>query len=73
MSIVKKSFHIPDMHCSACVMKLESLEDVLPGVKMVQASYHKQSMLVEYDDRLLDETLIRDAIQALGYTVEEDR
>ncbi len=69
MKIVKKSFHIPDMHCSACVMKLESLEDVLPGVKMVQASYHKQSMLVEYDDKLIDETAIRDAIREMGYSV----
>ena len=69
MNIVSKTFHIPDMHCSACVMKLESLEDVLLGVKMVQASYHKQSMLVEYDDRLLDETAIRDAIREMGYSV----
>lgn len=69
MSMIKKTFHIPDMHCSACVVKLEGLEDDLPGVKMVQASYHNQSMLVEYDDRLLDETLIRDVIRKMGYTV----
>ena len=59
------------MHCSACVMKLESLEDVLPGVKMVQASYHKQNVLVEFDDSMLDETAIREAIRELGYTVED--
>jgi len=71
MSIVKKTFQIPDMHCSACVMKLESLEDDLPGVIMVQASYLKQSMQVEYDDRKVREGEIRKAIQGLGYTVED--
>ena len=71
MSIVKKTFRIPDMHCSACVMKLESLEDVLPGVKMVQASYHKQNVLVEYDDGKVSVEEIRKAIDELGYTVED--
>ncbi|HSM23248.1 MAG TPA: heavy-metal-associated domain-containing protein [Anaerolineaceae bacterium] len=71
MSIVKIVFKIPDMHCSACVMKLECLEDDLPGVRMVKASYQKQSMLVEYDDSNVSEEEIRNAIQGLGYTVEK--
>jgi copper chaperone CopZ len=71
MSVLKKTFRIPDMHCSACVMKLESLEDDLPGVRMVQASYQKQSMLVEYDDSKVSDGEIRKAIQGLGYTVED--
>jgi len=71
MSIVKKTFRIPDMHCSACVMKLENLEDDLQGVIMVQASYLKQSMQVEYDDRMVSEGEIRKAIQGLGYMVED--
>lgn len=56
------------MHCSACVMKLEGLEDDLQGVMMVQASYQKQNMLVEYDDSKVSEGEIRKAIQRLGYT-----
>jgi len=71
MSTVKKTFRIPDMHCSACVMKLEGLEDDLPGVRMVQASYQKQSLLVEFDDSKVSEEEIRKAIQGLGYTVED--
>jgi len=71
MSVLKKTFRIPDMHCSACVMKLESLEDDMPGVIMVQASYQKQSMLVEYDDSKVSDGEIRKAIQGLGYTVED--
>ncbi|PKO08382.1 MAG: copper resistance protein CopZ [Chloroflexi bacterium HGW-Chloroflexi-2] len=71
MSIIKKTFRIPDMHCSACVMKLEGLEDDLPGVKRAEASYQKQSMLVEYDDSKVSEEEIRKAIDELGYTVED--
>jgi len=70
MSVVKKTFRIPDMHCSACVMKLEGLEDDLPGVKMVEASYQKQSLQIEYDDNQVSEAEIRKAIQQLGYSVE---
>jgi len=65
------NYRIPDMHCSACVMKLEGLEDDLPGVRMVQASYQKQSMLVEYDEGKVNEEEIRKAIRELGYTVED--
>ena len=71
MSKVKKTFRIPDMHCSACVMKLEGLEDDLPGVLMVEGSYQKQSLLVEYDDDKVNEGDIRKAVEELGYTVED--
>lgn len=71
MSTIKKSFHITDMHCSACMMKLEGLEDDLPGVIMAQASYLKQSLLVEYDSHQLDEITLRKAIQTLGYTIQD--
>lgn len=70
MSIMKKTFHIPDMHCSACVMKLEGLEDDLPGVRMVQASYQKQSMLVEFEDSKIGIEDIQKAVEKLGYTVK---
>lgn len=71
MSTIKKTFRIPDMHCSACVMKLEGLEDDLQGVEMAQGSYQKQTLMVEYDDNLVAEEEIRKAIQGLGYKVED--
>jgi copper chaperone CopZ len=70
MSIVKKTFCIPDMHCSACVMKLEGLEDELPGVLLVEGSYHKRTLVVEYDDNMVEEVAIRSTIQGFGYTVD---
>ena len=65
--MIKKSFRVPDMHCPACVMRLESIEDLLPGIIHVTASYHKQQMEVAYDEALVDETQIIAAVKQLGY------
>jgi len=43
--MIKRTFNIPDMTCSNCAMKLESLEDSLEGVKEINASYHKRQMV----------------------------
>ena len=48
--MVKQVFRVTDMHCSNCVMRIEGLEDDLPGVQRVRASYKKQQVEVEYDE-----------------------
>ena len=65
--MIKKTFRVPDMHCSACVMRLEGIEDELPGVKRVDASYHKQQMTVEYDENQVQLELIIGEIKKKGY------
>jgi copper chaperone CopZ len=67
--MLKDIFRIPDMECPSCAMRLEGLEDDLPGVKRVRASYVKQQMEVEYDETRLTPADIVAAIQRLGYTV----
>jgi copper chaperone CopZ len=67
--MAKQVFRVLDMHCTNCVMTIEGLEDDLPGVKSVRASYQKATVEVEYDEKRLTEAKIRDAIGALGYTV----
>ena len=56
------------MTCSACAMKLESLEDTLDGVKEINASYHKLQMTVEYNEAKLTEDQIIAAVKKKGYT-----
>jgi copper chaperone CopZ len=66
--MLKKTFRVIDMHCSNCAMKIESLEDDLPGVKTVSASYQKGQVVVEFDElRLTIEDIIH-AIKKQGYT-----
>jgi copper chaperone len=68
--MIKKTYKIPDMHCSNCAMKLESIEDDLPGIREINASYHKQLMIVEFDEAQVSETQILVAIAKKGYQAE---
>ena len=66
--MIKKTFNVPDMHCSNCSMKLESIEDELDGIKEINASYHKQQMIVEFDQTIVNEDQIIAAARKKGYT-----
>jgi copper chaperone CopZ len=68
--MIKKTYKIPDMHCSNCAMKLESIEDDLPGIREISASYHKQQMVVEFDEARVSEAQILAAVVKKGYHVE---
>ena len=65
--MLKQSFSVPDMHCSNCSMKLESIEDDFPAIKQINASYHKQQMIVEYDETKLTADEIIAAVKKKGY------
>jgi copper chaperone CopZ len=65
--MIKKTFKVPDMTCTNCAMKLESLEDTLDGVKEINASYHKLQMTVEYDESKLTDEQIIAAVKKKGY------
>lgn len=65
--MIKKTFKVPDMSCTNCALKLESLEDTLPGVKEINASYHKLQMTVEYDETKLTDEQIIVAVKKKGY------
>jgi copper chaperone CopZ len=65
--MIKKTFKVPDMSCTNCAMKLESLEDSLDGVKEVNASYHKLEMVIVYDESKLTDEQIIAAVRKKGY------
>jgi copper chaperone CopZ len=66
--MIKKTFRVEDMHCANCAMKIEALEDDLDGVKQIDASYHKQQMIIEYDETKLSDEQIILAVKKKGYT-----
>jgi copper chaperone CopZ len=65
----KKTYTITNMECPNCAMILESIEDKLPGIREINASYKKGEMMVEFDEALVSEAEILAAIQKKGYTV----
>lgn len=66
--MIKKTFQVSDMHCSNCVMKIEALEDDLPGIKSISASYQKGRMVVEFDETKISAEAIIAAVKKQGYT-----
>ncbi len=68
--MVKRIFHVKDMQCSSCVMHVESIEDDLPGIHRVKASYQKARMEVEYDETKVNEAQIIAAVKQKGYEAE---
>jgi copper chaperone CopZ len=69
--MVKKTYRVEGMHCSNCPMIVESIEDDLPGIKQVSASYQKGQMLVEFDETLVSEEEILSAVEKKGYHAEK--
>jgi copper chaperone CopZ len=66
--MLKKTLRISGMHCSNCAMMIESLEDDLPGIRSISASYTRSQVVVEFDESLLDIEAIIQAIRSKGYT-----
>ena len=69
----KITFQVEGMHCTNCAFKIEGLEDNYPDgwIKRIEASYHKNQVVVEFDEQnLLPEDLVA-AIEEQGYSVEK--
>jgi copper chaperone CopZ len=62
---------IKDIHCTNCVMRIEGLEDDLPGIKQISASYKKQQVAVQFDENLVGEKQIISALEELGYHLKD--
>ena len=67
---MKKIFKVPDMTCPNCAMHLEGLEDEVPGVQCITASYKKLTMEVEFDETKLTVEEIVLAANKIGYHPE---
>ncbi|MDD5415660.1 MAG: heavy-metal-associated domain-containing protein [Candidatus Daviesbacteria bacterium] len=66
--MTKKKFKIIGMHCTSCAMTIDmDLED-LPGVKMAQTNYARQTTEVEFDPKRATDSLILETIKKSGYT-----
>jgi copper chaperone len=70
---MKIILRVPDMHCPNCSMHLEGLEDEVPGIQKVVASYKKQTMEVEFDPAHLTVEQIIEAANAIGYHPEPEK
>ena len=68
--MVRKTFRVEDMHCANCAMLIESIEDDLPGVRRVSASYQKLQLVIEYDESKVTDDQIVEAVREKGYSAQ---
>ena len=63
--MVKKTYKVNGMHCTSCVMVVESdLEDI--GVKAA-CNYAKGTLMVEFDPKKISEKKIAETVAQSGY------
>ncbi len=68
--ILKKKLKIAGMHCNSCSMLIDFDLEELEGVRSVKTSYVKQVCEIEYDEELIKENQIIEAIAKTGYQVQ---
>jgi len=64
----KLVFKIDDIYCVNCAIRLQELEDSVPGVIQVDASYRKGSMTVQFDETMINADQIIAEVKKIGYT-----
>ncbi|MBI5222002.1 MAG: heavy metal translocating P-type ATPase [Candidatus Magasanikbacteria bacterium] len=63
----KQIYKIKGMHCASCATIIEKAVSKLPGVKLAQASFAAETLLVEFDETRLTPTDLRKAVADVGY------
>lgn len=71
MTIIQKVFRVEGMHCGSCAVSTGMILKNLKGVKSARADYDARSAEVEYDDAEVGLAQMNQALEGLGYRLEE--
>lgn len=69
--LVTRTLHVTGMTCDGCEAAIQDAVGKLPGVVAVEANHETSKTTVVYDTAAVSEQSIADAIEELGYSVEE--
>lgn len=67
---MQQKFNITGMTCSACSAHIERQVQKLDGVKHVAVSLLTNSMTVDYDEAVLNDRIIEEAVRKAGYQAQ---
>jgi sulfite exporter TauE/SafE/plastocyanin domain-containing protein/copper chaperone CopZ len=70
VSIKREKVKVYDMTCTSCEGKVERTLKRLEGVASVKASFSAQQVIVEYDSKFCDISMIKASIKSAGYSIE---
>ena len=65
----KVELKIKGMHCKSCVMLVKEALTDIKGVKDASVDLQKNNAVVEFDEKLVKEKQLTDAIEKEGYKV----
>lgn len=71
MAIVRREFIVEGMHCGWCAVSTGMLLKTVKGVRFARADYDTRSAEIEYDDTQVGLAQLNQALEGLGYRLEE--
>lgn len=69
----KEKYNIEGMTCSSCSSHVQRVVSKLDGIKNANVNLLSNSMIVEYDDKILDSNKIINAVVDAGYGAVKDK
>ena len=68
---MKKKYNVTGMGCAACSARIEKSIGAMPGVERVEVNLLANSMVVNYDEKILSSGDIINEVRDSGYDAEE--
>lgn len=68
----KKIFPVSGMSCSACAVSVESMLKAQHGVISAAVNYADNTVIVEFDPRIISPQKMKEAVQSVGYDLQID-
>ena len=65
---IDEKYHISGMSCAACSARIDKAIRKLEGIKEVNVNLLTNSMVVTYDETVIDSSLIMQEVEKAGYS-----
>jgi copper chaperone len=67
---MKSTLNVKGMHCGSCEMLIKETLEEEKGIKKAEPSQANSLVIVDYDEKLIGLSKIKQAIKELGYEVQ---
>jgi copper chaperone CopZ len=64
------TYTIADIHCGGCEATIRTLIGDIEGVQYVELDHRTNQVIISYDETLLDDNAIREALANSGFPAE---
>lgn len=70
--IIKKTYNVEGMHCASCARNIEKELENLEGVSKGLVNLTNEKLVLEFDDKIVDEGKIIEVIAGIGFKILEE-